>query len=523
MRLGRSGVATPLVFCLFVGGVALAASGMGSDNNFDLRAYHLYNAFAALNGKFGYDLFPTGMQTFFVPTTDLLFYAARSALNTHPALLNAVLSLPSGIGAFLAFCIAMRFLPRNPAGVLLAVLAAVIGVTGAAGSPTIATAATEMVSGCFLLGGLLILLDHADAKLPPAGALLAAGALFGIAAGFKLTTLIYGVAAAAALLLAPPGGIGPRLRRTVTFGVAAAAGALLIGGWWWLKLYRLYGNPLFPLLNNLFHSPFYDPVSMADNRFKPRDWAQTLFYPFYWATRRSHVAGEFDVRDPRFAAAYLAVAASALMLALRIDPDASRRRRTALFLVFFAVSYVMWLEQFGIFRYLAPIELLTGLAVLLPFLPLLRRPAALFALPVLSLAALVWLQAFTVRPDWGRVWGDTAVSVAFPPLPPDSLIVHLDGAPEAYVAAFAPPSLRFVGANNGIIHPGHTTALDRAVEAAIRGHQGPIWGMEEHPQEPTDANQTLAYYGLRRTDDCLPIRSNLDAGHLRLCRLEPAK
>jgi hypothetical protein len=520
MRLRRP---TLLVFGFFVIVVALVAARMGSDNNSDLRSYHLYNGFAALNGKFGYDLLPGGLQTFFPPNTDIIFYALVRALDAHPALLNAVLSLPTGIGAFLAFCIAMQFLPRTAGGVILAVLAVGIGVTGAAGYPTIATSATEMVSGCLLLGGLLLLVAHAEAPMPPIPTLLAAGALFGLAAGFKLTTAMYGAGAAAALFIGPPGGVWPRLRRIVPFGLAATAGALAIGGWWWLRLYRDYGNPVFPLLNNVFRSPLYYPSALIDARFLPRDWTQTLFYPFFWAFQRSHATAELDVRDPRFALAYLAVAAAVVMLVLRPDPDANRRCRVRFLLSFCVVSYILWLKQFSILRYLAPLEMLTGLVMLLPFLPLLDRFAARVAFPLAAAAAFAVLQMVTIRPGWGRVrMGHWAVSVQLPDLPPDSLVIQLNSFPMSYVAAFAPPTVRFVGARNDTIHPGGPTGLEHRVEAAIRTHAGPIWGMEGQPDKPADADATLAYYGLRRTTDCADIKSNLDVDHLRICRLAPA-
>jgi hypothetical protein len=49
---------------------------LGIDSNWDLRNYHLYNAFALLNGKLATDLAPGGFQTYFNPLLDVPYYLA---------------------------------------------------------------------------------------------------------------------------------------------------------------------------------------------------------------------------------------------------------------------------------------------------------------------------------------------------------------------------------------------------------------------------------------------------------------
>src|SRR6185312_16715658 len=99
------------LLCFFCGTAAV----WGPDASWDLRNYHLYNAFAALNGKLGYDLAPAQMQTFHWPGLDILQYWIRRGLNEHPNAASAIFAIPQAVAAFLAFLIARRILPEGTA------------------------------------------------------------------------------------------------------------------------------------------------------------------------------------------------------------------------------------------------------------------------------------------------------------------------------------------------------------------------------------------------------------------------
>src|ERR1700733_1409092 len=53
------------------GALALA---LGQDVNWDLRNYHWYNAYAFLNGRYGFDLLPSQTPWFYNPLLDVPFY-----------------------------------------------------------------------------------------------------------------------------------------------------------------------------------------------------------------------------------------------------------------------------------------------------------------------------------------------------------------------------------------------------------------------------------------------------------------
>lgn len=506
-----------LVLVLFVVIFGVIAALGGSDAMWDLRNYHIYNPFAVLHGKLDYDIAPAQVQTYIAPQLDILYYLIRRGLNKSPILLDLLFSLPHSLSAFVVFRISLLFLPPSMSLRLpLALLSALVGATGAAALPTLAGSSSEMIPGLLCLTALLLLIGAAEnpGRIRP---LVIAGALLGAAVGLKLNAIPLCVGAASALLFIRTGSMRRWLVSTLAFGSAGVAGLVLVAAPWWLTLYRHYGSPLFPFYNTIFHSAFYLPIDYVDNRFKPVGLAHELFYPFFWAVDQGRLVSEVPMRDPRIAVGYLAVVATLVRHAwARRMPDA----KTSIFLAFIVIAYALWQLQFSVFRYLAPLEFLSATAILVALQPLRTSPlpAWLPWPPMLALAVAAW--ALTIYPEWGRTHaGDRAVDVHLPPLGDHALVVMLDSAPAAYVAAFAPPSVRFVGVNNNLVSLGQDTLLERQAEDAIRNAGPNIWGLEYPDGNPPSSDAALHYYHLHRLPDCVQVQSNIDASSLRLCPL----
>ncbi len=507
-----------LCFLAWVLAFSAIAVAYGPDASWDLRNYHLYGPFALLHGRLEFDLAPAQLQTFLPPTLDIPSYWLRSWLNSRPALLDALLSLPHGIGAYLATLIALRFLPASlPWRWPVAVLLAAIGATGTAGLPTVATSQSEMVPGCLVLAGFLLLLRQIETGTSRR-TLLAAGLLFGAAAGLKLTSVPYCLGATVAVLLSWPGSARTKVAAVLFFGLCGLGGLTLVAGWWWLHLWTAYGNPVFPFLNGWFRSPYGVLSSATDERFKPRGVLQALFYPFYWGLSWRHPIAEPLMRDPRFMLAYLGFGATVACRVLRFPSVGGRR--VGFLLVFCGISYVAWEALFSILRYLAPLELLCGILIFLPLRALAGSQRGVMVAGLAAAVAGALLLVLTIYPDWGRAQPrSAAVSVDMPRLEPNSLIILLDYSAMGYLAAFVPPSARVVGADNGPIQPGSSTLFQERAEQLIRTYSGPIYGMENPREAPRIADRILAYYGLHRGAGCAQVRSNLDHDGTMVCPL----
>ena len=201
-----------LAWCLVVG--AAASVWLGQDANFDLQSYHLYNGGALLNGRFQRDLLAAGMQSYLNPVLDALYaWLALGPLQDWPRGLAAVMGLWYGAVLFLAARIAARLYPGQPLG---AVAGTLLGVTGVALVSQIGTSFNEVQSAAVMLGGVLALLQ-ADR---PARSVAIAGALFGVAAGLKLTAIVFAPAALLAVVSLHP------VRRSWRVGLVFGAGWL---------------------------------------------------------------------------------------------------------------------------------------------------------------------------------------------------------------------------------------------------------------------------------------------------------
>jgi hypothetical protein len=491
-----------------VSGVLLGAAIAGPDASWDLRNYHLYNGYAWLHGRIGTDIDPAQMQTFYSPLLDIAYVLLLHAFNETPRLLATVLAVPHAIAAVLVLVLACRVLPPGHA-----FAAALIGVTGAAGLPTLGTAMSEMAPADCILGAALLLI-RADATRPSNQAVLVAGLLGGIAVGLKLTFAPYvlGLMAMAGISVASGRGV----RRLFWFAVGVMVGAALTDGFWWWHLWQRFANPLFPYFNDLLRSPWGEPGRMADLRFMPRSVMQALLYPLFWTFTPQTLVTELPTRDPRIALGWIAV------LAIMLGAVKQRRcppRSVAMLSAFWALSYAAWETCFSILRYLATLELLSGILIMIALRPLLARLAWEWQ-RVCAAALVLALIAVTVYPDWDRIApGGAAVAVSLPPMPPDSLVVLLDPSPMGYVAAFAPAGTRFVGANNSLVHLGDRNLLAQQVEAAILTHPGPLRGLEMPGESPGVADMTLRAHGLQRGKGCLPVHSNLDHDGIQACPL----
>ena len=488
----------------------------GPDGAWDLRNYHIYNPFAALNGRLHKDLVPAQLQTFLAPTMDIPILWLRTVLNRTPDLLSAVMALPQAAGAMLTCLIAARYVPAGwRLRPLVAVAIAAVGAAGTASFSTLGSVQSEMIPGCFVLAGFLLVL-HAIESGAGWRSWVLAGAAFGVAAGLKLTSSPFCIAGAATVLLASGGSAMARIARTVLFCAAMGLVILLLAGWWWAHLYADYGNPLFPYYNNLFRSPYIPAIPFSDERFKPTSVLQTIFYPFYWGFTWEHPTSEGTLRDPRIAFALVGCIAIAASF-LRQDRAGSDRPALAL-LVFFFVSYVMWERQFSIYRYIAPIEMLSGLVVFVAlrrFLSGGRGPA--IAAGLAAILVIVTLK-LTYYPQWGHApRGDVALQVDFPAVEEGGLVVLLDNFGMSYLIPYAPQSLRFVGVDNNIVYPGQTGRLQEEVERLVRSWPGPLYGLEP-PGAKTQ--RVLDYYGLAKGRDCLPVRSTLERFAFDLCPLQ---
>lgn len=514
----------PGVFLACVLAAGARSIALGQDANWDLKNYHWYNVWALFHGRLGFDLAPAQLQTFHNPTGDLPFYALVHAL-ADPRQIAFWMASSAAIALFfLLRTLALLFPPGVARGNLAWIAAAAaIGATGAAGTATLGTTMNEWPPAALAMAALWLAVRAAidgEAARPRGFAL--AAFLMGCAVGLKLTYGVFGLGFLAACLAF--GTPRERLRRASVALALLGAGFLVFHGWWSWVLWREFDNPLFPYYNALFRSPWWEPDSFFDRNFGPRAWRQWVFFPLYFA-RQSALVSEVGFRDYRLATLLvLALLAWARVRIARLSghtPAAPTDARTPAWWVlgvFTLASYLVWIKLFGIYRYLVPLELVSG-PLIVALLVYLARGAGLRMLTVVVLASLL---VGTTRPgSWGRIpFGERFFEVAAPELPPGSLVIVGHRHPMAYAIPFFRGDARFVSPANNFLAIGQRNRLATGIAEAIRGHRGPMFLMQ-HSTRTAHDERTLAHFGLVALEACLPIRSALDPGAMQLCALSP--
>jgi len=511
---GRAWAWLPLLLSLTFG--AAGSLALGQDCNWDLRNYHFYNVYALLGDRYLFDIAPAQRQTFLNPLLDLPFYGLVQALNDWPRLVAALLGAWQGLNYYLVWRIARLLLmvPGAPDMSLAAAgLATLVGATGAALLPVLGSTMNDAPATTLVLVALFLLLrDVKDGSGDGSRAVWLAGGLVGFSVGLKLT--MAGYALALVIALAAFYGLRRFVPQAARFCLAAGLGGMLADGFFMWKMWRLFENPLFPFYNNVFRSPYAEPLPFDDPRFLPATFWQALAYPFIWATRTTSVVSEPPLRDPRFAAVLVLGVLAGLRWLVACRPAISRPWLGLL--VFWGVAYVFWLKKFAILRYLAGLELLTGILLCAGLLMLLRSRR--LALGCMAVAA-AFLLAITRYPDWGRLpFSTRAMDVRVPTLSPESIVFFLDGEPMAYVVPFFDKRVRFVGLHNNLIEPGQKNILAREALLLVR-HQPESLFLLHSRIGDLAMEQTLREYGLECLNHaCVMILHN-NEGVLRLCRL----
>jgi hypothetical protein len=424
------------------------------------------------------------------------------------------MAAPAGAAWFAFLAMLPALFPRGVAGRAVWIAGAfAIGATGSMGLSVIGSTMNEWPPAMLLLIALsMVVVPLAAAGAVPRPRIAGASALVGIAMGLKLT---YGVFAIAFLVALASWNPRARWREIGIACAGAAAGFLLAYGFWGWTLWREFGNPFFPYFNDVFRSPWWDPVAYFDRNFGPRDALQAIAFPLFFA-RRSLLVAEVAFRDWRLAALFvLAIACAAKWLVSGRKPIAPAWR---VLIVTALVAYLAWLKLFGIYRYLVPLEVLSGALIVGALLYLVPGTNARRTAIVIAAIALIG----TTRPaSWGRIeFRGTHFDVAVPQMDRGALVIVGPWQPMAYIIPFFPADARFVSPhNNFLLWYAQDNGLTRRIADLVAAHKGPIYTLDLQGEEGVDG--ALARYGMKRDiARCKGIRSNLDWNQMRLCPVE---
>jgi hypothetical protein len=437
-------IVAPLIF-------GLISVLLGADTNWDLTNYHLYNPFALLHGKLQIDLAPAGMQTYFNPILDLPYYWL--AWHLPGPLVGFIMGLAHGLNFVLLAFISLKTLPNLPSEDRLRIplIIAVFGCLTANFLSAIGNTMGDNMTSVFVLASLLIILSNwtslSKHRSRLVFAVTLAGAFAGMAAGLKLTNTVYAVALCTSFYVSP-GSLGKRFLNAILFGAGVVLGIAVTGGYWHYEMWRAFGNPLYPQYSAFFPNPLTFPIQVADTIWRPKTFAETVFWPFIFSMDSQRV-GQLQIRQVIWPVVYvlfwfwLAVS----MFGKRIKGSSINAVSPATYVIsVVAIGYLVWMKFFSIQRYLVAIEVLTPLIifVMLSQITAFRKARKIAIYTLAATTAVVLLGGLRT---WGHApWSEKIFRIDLPPLEkPVATTVIMVGGDSAFgwVAALFPPEVAF--------------------------------------------------------------------------------
>jgi len=497
-----------MIFCGWL------SAHFGKELNWDMANYHFYNPFALIYHRSAVDYWPYSfVHVHLNPTIDLLTYF----LITHfpPRTAEFILGAIHGINFILLFLIARFFLMSlvTPIWqVTISFVLAFLGLYGPTAMPGIGSFQNDNLVSIFVLlftylflwqlkkievasenlaeqfchvserkrsqesqlaepgasatgafnhQSLTLLAPFALAgnghkqKIPVPATLFAA-LFLGIGVGLKLTAALFALGALLAILILPIRW-QDRSKYCFLLCIGIGAGMLISAGNWMWTSWQQYHNPVFPLLNGLFHSPDFPAYSWRDSRFIPQGFWKNILFPFYfsWDGRSADV----PFRDFRFAIVEVLLLCCSLRWLARllfgVKQQPSPNIPLRWFIGFFIASFIIWQYYFSMMRYIVTLEMLAPILILLLSIELLHVQwqrlllAGYFATFILlTMSPTQMLRT----PYYGKSYFQVKLPEIVSKTPAAMVLmsfpvyaINRDPRPQTYLIPFFPREWRFVG------------------------------------------------------------------------------
>jgi hypothetical protein len=499
----------------------------GKEMAWDLLHYHFYSGFSALNDRFEQDYFAAGANSYLNPYAYVPFYALVR-LGLPGLAVGTVLAMIHSVVLWLTYELACRVSPSEDPkerlffGLCVTVLAFMNPVL----LQQIGSSFSDITTTALVLGGWLLLVR---AVLRPRTKLvIVAAILLGIAAALKPTNGLHALAAFLVVVFLPLPFVG-RIRHLFYFGASLGISFVLAAAPWSFRLARMFGNPMFPLLNNVFRSPEFPITAAKHYRFIPDSVTDALLRPFALTSSDPMIAEELTAPDVRYALLFAVFLMTAIAWMWRLSrrsaippatPASKATARALTALGFgFIFDWIVWLSNSGNSRYFLPMATVaTVLAVALLFRLLAShtrgRNGILLAWLIAQGTALAlgtdyrWNQA-----PWDGHWFDVEIPEKLASQP--NLYLSIGMQSNSFIAPFLPKGSGVINFAGGFaLGPdGANASSVRAMIALRAPHLRVLVGGERIYEDSarrlprqSDVDDALRTFGLRvDMSDCETI------------------
>ena len=500
---------------------------LGKDLAWDTLNYQFYAGFSAVNDRFSQDYFAAGPPSYFNPYAYVPFYALVRA-GFSPLAISSVLAVVHSFILWLTFELAVCVCPSDDSRVRMTygVCAVVLAFINPILVQQIGSSFADITTAESALAGWLLLARAVGA--PHLARVVCGGLLLGAATALKLTNSVHAVAGCA-LLIMLPGTLFVRIRYGLGYVIALAIGFSIIAAPWSYRLERMFGNPVFPLMNGVFRSPEFTAEPLRHFRFIPESFAKALWRPFAIADPVPMVQAEMTSPDLRYAVLVVLIGALVLQLLWKhrahlaspsgqAEPPVATRILAALGCGL-ALDWALWLSASGNGRYFLPMANVTAVVVVaLLFRLFAARPkmrnyflAAIIGGQIIQLcigASFRWGSL-----PWDHQWLELEVPEKLATEP--NLYLTIGVQSNSFIAPFLARGSGLVNFSGGYAL-GPEGASGARIEALIRRytpHLRVLWSGgqpqaadEQQKRIRTPADDALVRFGLRvDASDCVTI------------------
>lgn len=330
----------------------------------DINNYHYYIAWAFFKGRTFQDIAVGVENSYLNPLIEIPAYLLIEHFNDTPIVYQLYHSLYWGMLAFVAYLLVKaNFSVDTVKGKVQTFFTMLFILTGFGFLVQNGTSSNEIpVILCVMVGLYLIYKELFILKQERWQIFAFSGVLMGAALGLKLTIIVWCLALGLTLIC-----FWKKLKtpfKTIgIFALTGFIGFLLTYGWWGWILFKEMGSPMYPYMNNIFHSPYYPQNFLTYNEFFEKNWWNWLIFPFLASFQgRERVTSEAEMFDARLALGWLMLLGLGLLLCHKKGRKYVKITQPTLFLIIFAViGYFIWFYVFSIIRYAIPVEMIISL------------------------------------------------------------------------------------------------------------------------------------------------------------------
>ena len=500
---------------------------LGKDMASDTLNYHLYAGFNAVHDRFAQDYFPAGPQSYFNPYVYIPFYYLVST-GLSSLEISSILAVAHSMMLWLTYELAVAACPSGDNRQRL--LFGACGIAFALINPIllqqIGSTFADITSGELVLAGWLLL--ALAVRTPSAARVVCAGLLCGIATGFKLTNAVHAISGFVLLAFLPTPLRG-RIRETLAYGISLGLGFLVIAAPWSYRLEERFGNPLFPLMNNVFRSPEYTTETAQALRFIPASVTEALWRPFAMIDPVTMVHEELRAPDARYAVLLILVGAlfcrwlwqrlTAPSSQPVMSGEAAAARTLTALGCGLVVDWIAWLSGSGNSRYFLPMAsvaavVLVGLLYkLLAMQPKARNYVLAGIVGVQGAQLCIGAEYRWNQAPWDGHWINLAVPARLAREP--NLYLTMGVQTNSFIAPYLAPGAGLINFS-GLYTLSPDGAGGSRIEAMIRRYAPHIRMLirgeklyrddEGHTPSSAEVDDALGPFGLRVDDsDCARI------------------